>query len=323
MEEGTSKHGFARRKTDAAPATPADSEVDSSVDEETPSSAPETDAADTDIIDAEVIEDGPLEDGPLDDADDGDQDNPTNAHRKRPAAPLRAELPPTTGAIPIERIEAPAAVDVYDYDIDRRSQQAELPSTEEVPQLRRRTDPPPHEARRRRSRRKGRTGWIVATFIFFLLFGTAAALDYYLWNTTQDWEQRAGELTEINYDLGGRLSSEQQTTMQLNSEIDLLTQQLATSNQTVTALSAEKAGAVDESAIYLQEIEALEGNLNSAGSVANALRRCMDGQQELVGYLRDAENYEPEDLEDFSNSVAELCADARLANDRLQESLNQ
>ena len=211
---------------------------------------------------------------------------------------------------------------MYDYDIDRRSRYAESPHSGEIPYRRRRTDPPIQEPRRRRKRRRSRAGWIAATFIFFLLFGSAATLDWYLWNTAQEWEEHARQLTEVNYDLGARLSSEQQTTMQLNSEIDLLTQQLATSNLTVTALSAEKAGAVDESAIHLQEVEALEESLTSAGSAANALQRCVDEQEQLTEYLRDAENYEPEDLEDFSNSVRDLCASAEQANERLQDLLN-
>lgn len=183
-------------------------------------------------------------------------------------------------------------------------------------------DPSQHRPSRRAPRR-GRAGWIAATVVLMLLLGGAVALDWYLWNTTEEWERRSEALTEMNYDLGARLSSEQQTTMQLKSEIDLLTQQLATSNQKVTALSAEKASAVDESATYLQEIEALETDVSSASGVANALHRCVDGQQELVTYLRDAENYEPEELEDFSESVRALCEEAETGNDRLQEALSR
>ncbi|MFW7415807.1 hypothetical protein [Demequina sp. SO4-18] len=195
------------------------------------------------------------------------------------------------------RTDEPRARAPYDYDRDREI-----------------VDPP---------RTRGRAGWIAATIVFVMLFGGAAALDYYLWNTAEEWETRAEMLTEANYDLGARLSGEQQTTMQLASEIDLLTQQLATSNQKVTDLSSEKANAVDESAFYLQQIDALEGDVSSASGVANALHRCVDGQQELVTYLRDAENYEPEELEDFSESVRELCAEAEAANDRLQNALSE
>ncbi|MFN3867045.1 MAG: hypothetical protein ACK4MD_10095 [Demequina sp.] len=185
---------------------------------------------------------------------------------------------------------------------------------------RRRTDGPP-DLEPPPTRKRGRAGWIAATVVFMLLFGGATALDWYLWNTTEEWEARSEALTEINYDLGARLSSEQQTTMQLASEIDLLTQQLATSNQKVTALSAEKASAVDESAFYLQQIDALEGTVSSAAGVANALHRCVDGQQELITYLQDAESYDPDELAAFSSSVRALCAEAERANERLQTAL--
>ena len=332
MESDTSDHGFARRKNDVASAQPAGGEVDESFEDETPPSAPETDAADIDTLGADDVEsadagsddtDADIAEADLLDTQAIEIDGVTSTHRKRPAPPRRVEHPATTGAIPLERIEAPAAVDVYDYDIDRRSRQEELGYSDATPHRRRRTDPPFEEPRRTRERRRGRAGWIAATFIFFLLFGSAATLDWYLWNTAAQWEQRANQLTEANYDLGARLSAEQQTTMQLNSEMDLLTQQLATSNQTVTDLSAEKAGAVDQSAIHLQEIEALEDNLTTAGSIANALHRCIDEQQQLENYLRDSENYEPEDLQDFSASVNDLCTRAEQANERLQSSLNQ
>lgn len=327
MASDTSNHGFARRKSDAALAQPANSEVDDSLEDESPPSAPESDAADADATEVDAHEadahEADFVEAELVDTQTIEIDGVVAAHRKRPAPPRRAEAPTTTGSLPLERIDAPAAVDVYDYDIDRRYRQEFAHEDNEVPYRRRRTDRPQEEARRRRDRRRGRAGWIAATFIFVLLFGSAAALNYYLWNTTQEWEQHAHRLTEANYELGARLSAEQQTTMQLGSEIDLLTQQLATSNQTVTDLSAEKAGAVDQSAIRQQEIEALEGTLANAGSIANALHRCIDEQQQLEEYLRDAENYEPEDLVDFSASVSDLCTRAEQANDRLQESLNQ
>lgn len=340
MGEDTTDHGFEGRKVSPASASSADPAVPDVDTDETLESTLDSDAADADLADADYLE--------VDDSDVEQTASATSAHRKRPSAPLRAELPPTTGAISIERIQAPAAHDVYDYDTDHRGIEPVPASRDDVPQRRRRElrdhrderserdrrdsrdryndrDDEHYEPRRtrRRERRRGRAGWIAATFIFFLLFGSAATLDWYLWNTTQEWEQHSNRLTQANYDLGARLAAEQQTTMQLGSEIDLLTQQLATSNQTVTDLSAEKAGAVDQSAIRQQEIEALEGSLTSAGSVANSLHRCIDEQQQLTEYLRNAEDYEPEDLETFTSTVNELCSAAEQANERLQEALNQ
>lgn len=340
MGADTSDHGFERRKDTPASAKSADSVVDDATDDPTPDDtttadethehALETDAADADLLDADLITADLEPPAPP-------VENSASAHRKRPAAPRRAEPSPTTGAIPTERIEVPSAQEVYDYDTDHRGMAPVPAIQEEAPQFRatsrqrsfddevvrgHNADPEPRRERRSR-RRRGRAGWIAATFIFFLLFGSAATLDWYLWDRAQEWEEHSHKLTEVNYDLGSRLASEQQTTMQLNSEIDLLTQQLATSNQTVTALSAEKAGAVDQTALHQQEIESLRDTLVSAGSVANSLHRCVDEQQQLAEVLRDSENYEPEDLENFSDSVSTLCDAAEQANERLQEALNQ
>lgn len=338
MGADTTDHGFERRKDSPASASSADPAVPDVDTDETLESTLDSDAADADLADADYLE--------VDDPDVAQPASATSTHRKRPSAPLRAELPPTTGAISIERIEAPASHDVYDYDTDHRGIEPVPALHDDAAQPRRRDRRNEHEHRngrgtrdhyedhdqnqdyeprraRRRERRRGRAGWIAATFIFFLLFGSAATLDWYLWNTTQEWEAHSTRLTQANYDLGARLAAEQQTTMQLGSEIDLLTQQLATSNQTVTDLSAEKAGAVDQSAIRQQEIEALEDTLSSAGRVANSLHRCIDEQQQLAEYLRNAEDYEPEDLEAFTTTVNELCSAAEQANDRLQEALNQ
>lgn len=326
MGTETSDHGFERRKDSPASAPSADPVVDEpavepdAVSDETVELSLETDAADADLIDADYLE--------VDDVETEQAANLASAHRKRPAAPQRADNAPITGAIPLERITTAPAHDVYDYDTDHRGI-APVPALYEDTPLRGQRDehdndsPTKPRRTRRHKRQRSRAGWIAATFIFMLLFGSAAFLDWYLWNTTQEWQDHSRHLTEANYDLGARLSAEQQATLQLNSEIDLLTQQLATSNQTVIALSADKAGAVDQSALRQQEIEALEDNLDSAGSVANALHRCVDQQQQLAEYLRDSENYEPEDLEDFSSGVSTLCTAAELANDRLQEALNQ
>ncbi|MFW2513493.1 hypothetical protein ACNI3K_06915 [Demequina sp. SO4-13] len=311
MSTDTADYEHARRRSDGAGAGPAvDDESVTEPAAEPPATHEEPAAASAATPDDRASQDpraGYDDDGTPEGDDESDAseldevDDPATTPIIVPEAPggrgrRRSDLArEDRAAARHRRSDGPRARAPYDYDLD---------------------DPTPQRVR-------GRRGWIAATVVFALLFGGAAALDWYLWNTTEEWEARAGMLTEANYDLGERLSSEQQTTMQLSSEIDLLTQQLATSNQKVTDLSSEKANAVDESAFYLQQIDALEGNVSSATGVANALHRCVDGQQELVTYLRDAESYEPEELADFSESVRALCDEAEAANDRLQDALSE
>jgi chromosome segregation ATPase len=154
-----------------------------------------------------------------------------------------------------------------------------------------------------------------------LLLVVSVLLNRHLWMTTDDWEARSVALTDVNYELGEQLSREQQTTTQLESEIDLLSQQLATSNQRVVDLSASKASAEDESEYATQQIDQLTTSLSNASGVANALHRCVDGQQQLVTYLETPDNYEPEELADYAESVDQLCNAAERSSEQLREAL--
>ncbi|WP_084040246.1 hypothetical protein [Demequina sp. NBRC 110053] len=205
-----------------------------------------------------------------------------------------------------------------------------------APHRRRRSDPPPavfnyaddeHERRRdhrrERPRRRGRAGWIATSIVLLLLLGVSVALNWHLWNTTEAWEARADELTTVNYDLGAQLSSEQATTMGLESEIELLSQQLATSNQRVLDLSAESQSAIDESTFASQQIDLLEGHLTTATSTATSLQRCVDGQQQLTQYLKTPDDYDPQELAAFEKSVSELCATAEQNQQRMLAELTE
>jgi len=211
-------------------------------------------------------------------------------------------------------VEPPATASAV---ADRRETTAGAVSHDGSPHRRRRNDPPP-AAPVAAPRRRGRAGWIAASIVLFLLLGAAVALDVHLWRTTDQWEARADDLTEINYALGEELSSEQSTTMQLESEIDLLSQQLATSNQKVVDLSAEKASANDASAFANQQIEELTGFLSQATAVASSMQRCIDGQEQLAEYLTEPDNYEPDQLAEYARGVSQLCDSARANNEALR-----
>ena len=297
--ETAEDHGFARRRTDRATAEPAVADPAEATDDVAPSAASAPSAA-TPPTASSVAPSAASAPGDYDDDDALDTDGESDASEADEADP-----PEPSPALVEPGLTDPERVAGAVRDDGR-------------PHRRRRDD---DERDLAPAPRRGRAGWIAAVVVLVLLLAGAATLDWYLWRTSNEWEARSEALTAINYDLGGRLSAEQQTTMQLSNEIDLLTQQLATSNQKVTDLSAEKASAVDESAYYLQEIDALEQNVESAAGTASALQRCVDGQQELVTYLQDAELYDPEDLEAFRTSVDELCTQAEEANVRLQDSL--
>lgn len=189
------------------------------------------------------------------------------------------------------------------------------------PHRRRRSDPPEPSGAAAPAPRGRRAGWIVTVVLLILLLATSVLLNRHLWITSDQWEARSAALTDVNYDLGEQLSREEQTTTQLESEIELLTQQLATSNQRVVDLSAGKATAEDASEYARQQIEQLTASLTNASAVANALHRCADGQQQLVTYLENPDNYEPEELTEYAESVGQLCEAAERSNEQLREAL--
>src|SRR5690554_458052 len=108
MDSTTEEHGFARRKTDAAPAEHAPSPVD-----HTP------------------IDDGTPEDGLETDASDADQTGPHFfTRRARPVAPQRADTRPIPIVGAVERYEVPAEADVFDVDAaPPRRRRGDLPYT--------------------------------------------------------------------------------------------------------------------------------------------------------------------------------------------------
>ena len=59
----------------------------------------------------------------------------------------------------------------------------------------------------------------------------------------------------------------------------------------------------------------------AAGTVASALDRCVQGQDQLIGYLKDASAYDPAQLESFGTQVSGLCQSATDANKALQDEL--
>src|SRR5690606_2786353 len=81
----------------------------------------------------------------------------------------------TTSEIPIRRAGSEAELAQYGHGATPRRRRSDEWAD--------RRDAAPQPRRRR--------GWIAATFIFALLFAGSAALDWYLWNTADQWEHRA------------------------------------------------------------------------------------------------------------------------------------
>ncbi|MDN4473700.1 hypothetical protein [Demequina zhanjiangensis] len=167
-----------------------------------------------------------------------------------------------------------------------------------------------------------RRRWILLTAFLGVTVLSLIGVSLYLSDVVSQWELRTEELTEVNYDLGAQLADAQDTIEAQTTRIDVLTTQLNTAKDRITALANETANYDDDRAYTAQQIEQLEGLAATGAAVANALTRCIDGEEQLVTYLEDPENYEEEEILAFQESVEELCTAARDSNSEFQQLLN-
>jgi small-conductance mechanosensitive channel len=152
---------------------------------------------------------------------------------------------------------------------------------------------------------------------------TLGGLTTYLWITTDKWAAHSASLEGQAYDLGQRLSTEEEYVVQQTEQIDILTQQLSTAQQSITDLAAQSAQAGDDVAYAQQENQYLNELVSLGGSVSLALNRCVNEQKTLVDYLQNSASYPAEGIAQFKSEVDALCAAAQSANAELQKQLAQ
>jgi hypothetical protein len=90
---------------------------------------------------------------------------------------------------------------------------------------------------------------------------------------------------------------------------------------TVTELADEKAQIGDDREIQRQLVDYQERVSQAAANVASALSTCIDGQNQLIGYLENSAAYDPTDLQRFKDDVTRVCGIATDANTQLQQEL--
>ncbi|WP_448071729.1 hypothetical protein [Georgenia yuyongxinii] len=174
----------------------------------------------------------------------------------------------------------------------------------------------PAAARARRPRR-----WVAVVLAVLLVLALAAGT--YLAVLARAWSARSGELDAVAADLGTRLAQAQADLDQRTSELGTAQSQLQAARDRIVALADEKAQTGDEREAQRQLAEYQERISAAAGSVASALQECVSGQEQLIGYLRDAELFEPSALESFEAEVATFCDQAEAANADLQRELGR
>ncbi|WP_062203184.1 hypothetical protein [Demequina salsinemoris] len=165
--------------------------------------------------------------------------------------------------------------------------------------------------------------WIMVTTLLAITVLSLTGVAIYLTDVVDQWEVRSDELTAANYDLGDKVASQKESIASLTEQIDILTNQLSTAQDSINELASQSANSDDDLAYAQQRIEILSGYASTGAAVANALSRCLDGEQQLVKYLQSPDDYDEAEVAAYADSVDELCTAARKSNSDFQALLTE
>lgn len=165
--------------------------------------------------------------------------------------------------------------------------------------------------------------WIIITSLLVALLIAASVIIYRLVDVSNKWEAQVEEVKAQNYDLGERLAEEQSQVISLQSQLDTVNEQLRTAQQRVLELADDVAQRDDNAEFYARQITDLTNVLATASAVANSLNKCVDYEQQLIGYLKEPDNYDPAEVAAFEKGVNQVCDAATAANVDLQTALAQ
>ena len=184
--------------------------------------------------------------------------------------------------------------------------------------------PAPAQPRRRRR------GAVAAVVLLSLLLAAALGVGGYLWYAADRWSADAAvwetQAREHGQHVAALENELEAVTRELTAARDQLTtvrEQLSTATARITELANEKAQLGDANAVNQALIDYQQRVSEAAGTVAQALGRCTDGQGRLIEYLRTPEQWDPDSLQQFADQVSALCAQATEANERLQTELQR
>lgn len=154
-----------------------------------------------------------------------------------------------------------------------------------------------------------------------VLLVATIAVGAYLWVTTVRWQRSSAEWAELAHEHAAEVAALRMQLDGVSSELAAARDQLSTATARITDLANEKAQLGDENVASQQYLDYQTQVSGAAATVATALGQCVSGQEQLVGYLKDADQYEATDLRRYEQQVSELCAEAEQANDALQREL--
>lgn len=160
-----------------------------------------------------------------------------------------------------------------------------------------------------------------------VLVGALATLSGYLWVSATEWREQAGGYERAARSLGDDLATTRNQLAGSQAELEAVRAQLSTAHERIVELADEKNQALDDWEITQQLVDYQQRISEAAGTVALALDQCVQGQQELIGYLQQqvdpppgptATPYDPAQVVEFETQVEALCQEASEANIALQ-----
>ncbi|WP_286217939.1 hypothetical protein [Paraoerskovia sediminicola] len=155
-----------------------------------------------------------------------------------------------------------------------------------------------------------------------ILLALALGAAAYLWLTTTRWQESSSEWESNARELGDEVASLTAELGATAADLETAKTQLDAAQTRIDELANEKAQLGDDQAVSDQYLDYQQRVSEAAGTVALSLDRCIDGQAQLIEYLRDADSYDPDELSRFASDVDDLCSSAKDANTRLQSALD-
>jgi hypothetical protein len=165
--------------------------------------------------------------------------------------------------------------------------------------------------------------WIGVTSLLVVMLIVAGFIIYHLADVSNQWETQVEDVKAQNYDLGKRLAEEQTHVIELQGQVDTVSEQLRTVQQRILELADDVAQRDDNAEFYARQITDLTDVLTTASAVANSLNKCVEYKEQLIGYLKEPDNYDPEEVTAFETGVNKVCTAATTANVDLQTVLAQ
>lgn len=171
--------------------------------------------------------------------------------------------------------------------------------------------------------RTHRTAVVVLSVLLALVLAVSAGLTWYLLRVNAAWQEHSQQWEALAEEHGADLAQARSDLEATRTELQAVQDQLATAQTRITQLADEKAQLGDESAAQQQLADYQARVSKAAGQVATALATCIDGQEQLIGYIEDAAHYDQAQLAAYRQDVENYCGNARDANAALQAELGQ